>query len=113
MFKRLSLFLEFIRVFADYVLHVRELIVVLLLLIVLGGCAISYCENRIDLGDAIYFAFITALSIGYGDFVPHTTMGKIISVAIGLTGMLFVGLTVAIATHALADTAKQRKEKQV
>jgi voltage-gated potassium channel len=104
--KRLALFAEFVRAFAYYGLHVRELIVSLLLLIVLGGCVISKIEG-IKLGDAIYFAFITALSIGYGDISPETAMGKILSVAIGFVGMLFVGITVAIATHALGDTAKR------
>jgi voltage-gated potassium channel len=107
MFKRLTLFTDVIRAFAHYALHVRELIGSLLLLITLGGFAISQLEG-IKLGNAIYFAFITALSIGYGDISPETAMGKIVSVAIGLVGVLFVGLTVAIATHALADTAKRR-----
>jgi hypothetical protein len=89
-----------------YALHIRELIASLLLLIVLGGFVISQLEG-IKLGDAIYFAFITGLTIGFGDIAPETTLGKIVSVAIGIVGMLFTGLTVAIATRAMADTAKR------
>jgi len=109
MFKRLNLFIEFVRTFVQYAMHVRELIVSLLLLIAIGGLVISKLEG-IKIGDAVYFAFITGLSIGYGDISPHTTFGKIVSVAIGLVGMLFVGLTVAIATRALAETAKRRRD---
>jgi voltage-gated potassium channel len=108
-FKRFALSVEFVRVFAYYTLRIRNAIFSLLLLIVLGGCAISKIED-IKLGDAIYFAFITALSIGYGDISPETAMGKILSVAIGLVGVLFVGITVAIATRALGDTAKRYKK---
>ena len=104
MINRFRLFREFIQTLARYALHVRELIVSLVLLILLGGFAISKLEE-IKLGDAIYFALITAFSIGYGDITPQTTLGKIVSVAIGMVGMLFVGITVAIATRALADTA--------
>lgn len=106
MIKRLTLFMEFFRTFAGYALHIREVIASLVLVIVLGGFAISRLEG-IKLGDAIYFAFITALSVGYGDISPKTTIGKLLSVGIGLVGMLFVGVTIAIATRALADTAKQ------
>jgi voltage-gated potassium channel len=104
--ERFTVFIEAIHAFVHYALHIREMIGSLLLLIVFGGFAISKFEG-IKLGDAIYFAFITALSIGYGDISPKTTMGKIVSVSIGLVGMLFIGITVAIASHALADTAKR------
>ena len=109
MSKRLLVLIEFIRVFVNYALHIRELIAVLLLLIVLGGFAFSQLEG-IGLGDAIYFAFITGLSIGYGDISPQTTMGKIVSIAIGIVGMLFVGMTIAVGTRALADTAKRHHD---
>jgi voltage-gated potassium channel len=100
---------EFVRAFAHSALHVREVIVSLLVLIVGGGFTISLLED-IALGDAIYFAFITGLSIGYGDISPETAVGKVVSVAIGLVGMVFVGLTVAIATRALAKTAERQIE---
>jgi voltage-gated potassium channel len=105
MLKRLMYFVEFIRVSARYALYVRESIMSLLLLIVLGGFTISKLES-IKLGDAMYFAFITGLTIGYGDISPQTAWGRVVSVAIGLFGVLFVGLIVAIATRALADIAR-------
>lgn len=108
--KRISLFGEFLRAFARYALHVREVIVSLLLSIVLGGVVISLVEDM-KLGDAIYFAFITGLSIGYGDITPATAWGRVVSVAIGLVGMIFVGMTVAIANRALADVARQHSNK--
>ena len=103
---RINLFVEFIRTFLRYAMHIREVIVSLILLLVGGGVAIWRLES-IRLGDAIYFAFITGMSIGYGDISPTTALGKLMSVGIGLIGMLFVGVTVAIANRALADTAKQ------
>ena len=109
MTKRLTLFLDFIHTFARYTMYIREVIASLVLLIVLGGFAISKLEG-IKLGDAIYFAFITGLSVGYGDISPKTTIGKLLSVGIALVGTLFVGVTVAIATRALADTVKQGLE---
>jgi voltage-gated potassium channel len=104
-YQRFSLFRDFLRAFARNVSRVGEVILSLLVLILLGGVAISHFE-KIRLGDAIYFALITGLSIGYGDITPATGWGRAISVSIGLTGMVFVGITVAIATHALAEVTQ-------
>ena len=106
--KRLTLMGAFVRAFARSGSRVGEVTVSLLALIVLGGVTISQLENM-SLGDAMYFAFITGLSIGYGDITPETVMGRLISVFIGLIGMLFMGITVAIATHALADVVREQE----
>jgi hypothetical protein len=111
MAKRFAALFQVLRAFAIHALSVRELLLSLLLMIAIGGVAISKLEG-IKLGDAIYFAFITGLSIGYGDITPKTTAGQVVSVAIGFVGILFVGLTVAIATRALADTAKQNLDSK-
>ena len=82
MVKRLSHFIQFVRTFAHYTMDIGEAIVILLLLMVLGGCAIAKTEG-LKLGDAVYFAFITGLSIGYGDIAPKTGLGRLVSVSIG------------------------------
>jgi hypothetical protein len=109
--RRLAGFKEFISRLVYYASSIGEVIGLLLLLIVLGGCAIAWLEG-VKLGDSIYFAFITGLSIGYGDITPKTELGRVVSVAIGLIGMLFVGCTVAVATRALRDTIEHRKKTE-
>lgn len=104
--RRLPLFVEFFSAFVRYASYVREVFAALLLSLLLGAFLIWRFEN-IDFGDAIYFTLITGLTIGYGDITPETPLGKLISVCIGLIGMIVVGLTIAIATRALNDTAKR------
>jgi hypothetical protein len=36
----------------------------------------------------------------------------VVSVGIGMIGMIFVGLTVAVATRALADATKKRENQK-
>ena len=107
----MTLFLDFVHTLLRYALHVREVIATLLMLIVLGGFVVSMVEG-INPGNAVYFAFITALSVGYGDICPQTCTGRIVSVCVGLIGMLFVGVTVACATRALADTSKRHMQSR-
>lgn len=52
----------------------------------------------IELGAAIYFAFVTGFTIGYGDIVPETSLGRCVSILIGMNGLVFSGIMVAIAT---------------
>ena len=65
MHKQKRVFSTFVLHFFRYAFYVRHVLIGLLVLIVLGGITISQVEG-IELGDAIYFAFITGLSIGYG-----------------------------------------------
>ena len=109
MHKRIHEFSDFVRLFFRYARYVREVLVSLLVLLSLGGVLFSYLED-VPLGQAIYFAFITGLSIGYGDITPQTGMGCVVSIGIGMIGMIFVGMTVAVSTRALADTIKGRKK---
>lgn len=102
---RVNEFTVFVRHFIKYVLYVREVLVGLLVLLAGGGFLISYIE-KLPLTDGLYFAFITGLTIGYGDLVPHTPLGRVIAVTIGMIGMIFTGVTVAAATRALADASK-------
>lgn len=54
-----------------------------------------------SLGDAVYFTFITGLTIGYGDLVPRQTLTRALAIGIGLFGLLLTGVMAAIAVHAI------------
>lgn len=80
-------------------------------MILVGAIIVSKSEG-IDIGNSIYFSFITAFTIGYGDVVPHTALGKVFSILIALTGMLFLGLLMAISSKAL-NLSMTDKDKQI
>jgi voltage-gated potassium channel len=103
---RTRIFRDFVRNVVTATLLVREVLVCLVILIFLHGLLFSFVEGK-DVGSSIYFAFITAFTIGYGDIVPATTLGRIVAVLIGLWGTIFVGLVVAINTRALRETVKE------
>ena len=88
---------------------VRHVILSLLLLVILGAVLLSLLEN-ITIGNSIYLSFITAFTIGYGDLTPATTLGRILSILIGLIGIIFTGLIVAVSTRALASTIDEESK---
>lgn len=42
--------------------------------------------------DGVYWSVITAFSIGYGDTVPHTWLGKLLAMLLGIMGVLTTGI---------------------
>ncbi len=92
----------FFRSFFRMSWDLRSVFLVQLVLIFAGAVSIAATE-KIPMGDAIYFAFVTGLTIGYGDIVAHSVTGRVVSVFLGLVGILFTGLIVAVAVHAMRE----------
>ena len=72
----------------------------LLTLIVVLGLVIGWIEGW-KVSEAIYFAFVSALTIGYGDLAPKTLTTRLLAILIGLCGVLFTACVAAIAVKAL------------
>src|SRR5215831_4742735 len=54
-----------------------------------------------SVGDAVYFTFITGLTIGYGDLVPRQTLTRALAIVIGYFGLFVTGVIAAIAVYAM------------
>jgi hypothetical protein len=64
------------------------------------GLLIGFVEGW-PVGDAIYFTFITGLTIGYGDIVPRQALTRTLAIGIGVSALFLTGLIAAIAVHAM------------
>jgi voltage-gated potassium channel len=69
------------------------------LLISLAGVIVGKRESW-EVFDSIYWAFITATTVGYGDIRPLYRLSKILAILIALQGMVFTGIMVALAINA-------------
>ena len=104
-------FFAFLEHFFHIFWAVRGVSVLLLCLIGLGALVISRAEG-IDFTNSLYFAGITALTIGYGDITPTTALGRVTSLAIGIVGVIFVGLMVAVSTRAVARCVPHKDDPE-
>ena len=86
--------------------RVRSVILVLVALIVIGAVVITSVE-KMPFGDALYFSFVTGLTIGYGEIVPKTVLGRLVALMIGLIGIVFTGMVVAVAVRAVQKTFEE------
>ena len=89
--------------------HVRTVILALIALVVVGATAIAHVE-KMAFADALYFAFVTGLTIGYGDIVMHTPVGRLVALLIGLVGILFSGLMVAVLVYAVRESIEKSQK---
>ena len=62
------MFTSFTNHFFRAVWHVRAIILALIALVVSGAAMLAYLE-KIAFAEALYFAFVTGMTIGYGDIV--------------------------------------------
>lgn len=74
------------------------ILIMMVMLIVFLGLMVGYIEPWSKF-DAIYWAFITALTVGYGDIKPLKKISKIISVFIAAFGIMLGGILVAITVE--------------
>ena len=82
----------------------------LLAMIVVLGLAAGLIEGW-SVSDSIYFAFISGLTIGYGDLAPQTLVTRALAIVIGICGVLLTGMVAAVAVKALsAVTGGDRRE---
>ena len=68
-----------------------------LVIILLGAVGIHLAEGM-SLPNGIWWSFVTATTVGYGDTYPVTTSGKFLAVFLMLTGIGFVGTLTSTIT---------------
>ena len=92
----------------------------LAILISLVGVWMARLEG-LDISDGLYFAWVTATTVGYGDISPTSGLSQFVAIFDALLGITLTGIIVSIALSAaklsikkngsldsLSDTAKQR-----
>ena len=91
-------------------------IVVLLMMLVISAGGIYLLENELQpetfgsMPNSMWWAIVTLTTVGYGDVVPITTMGKMFGGLIGLIGIGMIALPAAIMASGFAENIRDRKQ---
>ena len=92
-------------------------LVVLLILLVMSATGIYILEHELQpetfgsIPNSMWWAIVTLTTVGYGDIVPLTPMGKVFGGLIGLLGIGMIALPAAILASGFVDNIHDRKQK--
>jgi voltage-gated potassium channel len=65
-----------------------------------------------DFFDALYWATVTLTTVGYGDMIPATDIGRFISMVSSLFGVAIIALPSGVITASYIDELKNEKRKK-
>jgi hypothetical protein len=82
---------------------------ILLALIAALGLVTGLLEGW-SIQESIYFAFVSGLTIGYGDFAPKSLLTRVLAIAIGACGILLTAVLAAVAVKALTAATEEREK---
>jgi len=80
-------------------------IALFMILIILLGQIVGRFEGW-SISNSLYWSFITALTVGYGDIRPSKKHSKLLAVIIALIGIMYTGIIVAVTVNAATQSFK-------
>jgi voltage-gated potassium channel len=89
------------------------IIAVFTLVLTLLGAGMVFLVDRDEfpnLGLAGWWALQTVTTVGYGDFVPQNTAGRVVGSLVMLVGISFIAVVTASIAAALVEAARRRAE---
>lgn len=82
------------------------LLVVSTIFIVIGAVLISIVEGM-SIGDALWWSFVTFTTVGYGDILLKTQLGKAIAVLLMIIGIGVIGVITTSITLYIINGGKK------
>lgn len=75
----------------------------------IGGSPYFAGRSGADSSDYMYFSFITLATVGYGDFVPASRLGRALAVLEALSGQLYLVTVVGLLVGILVGRTARRQ----
>ena len=93
--------------------YAGEVIFGLLLLMVAFSLVLMIVEDNIhNFWDAMWYCYMLVTTIGFGDITSVTVLGRIISVILGIYGIIVVAILTSIIVNFYTETRTKEEEKE-
>jgi len=104
--------LNFLELFLVGIYLAAPLLLLLVLVIVVLGQIVGRKESWARY-DALYWSFVTATTLGYGDFRPSRKISKVLAIVIAFTGIILTGIIVSLALYSASESFKIDRDMKV
>ncbi len=109
---------QFVDVLKTKRFELMTLFLLLIFLIGTAGVAMYAVEGNINkninsLFDAVYWALISTATVGYGDIAPVTTVGRIISMIVIITGLVLIAFATSVIVSAFLEKLGEIKDNRI
>ena len=92
--------------------YAAEIISGLLLLIVAFSYMLKFTDEAFaSFEDALWYCFAVVTTIGFGDLTPTTAIGRVLSVILGIYGIIVVALITSIIVNFYGEMKKESEKK--
>ena len=105
-----------LQVLADELKSIGAALFVLCMLIIMASSLIYLAEHAVQpekfssIPAAMWWAIVTMTSVGYGDVVPVTVMGKVLASIISIISIGIVALPAGLLASGFSEAIRQRRE---
>jgi len=91
--------------------YAAEIILGLLLLIFAFSYVLEFCEDGIEtFPDALWYCFAIVTTIGFGDITATSLIGRLLSVVLGIYGIVVVALITSIIVNFYSEVKREPDE---
>lgn len=90
-----------------------EILFGLLTMIVFFSIVLSSVETGWSFLDALWYSFAVVTTIGFGDMVATTGVGRVLTVILGLYGLIVVAVITSIIVNFYNETAGKKDAKEL
>jgi len=98
----------FFHSFRFYRDEIRIFVVTLVMVLIFASFGLFHLESEINpdfrtIPDALWWAVVTVSTVGYGDVIPITTMGKVVAGIVVFMGLATTAIMTALVTKVFID----------
>jgi hypothetical protein len=92
--------IDFLKAFLLLLRHFLPIWGAIVILISLIGLIIAQLEEGLSVSEALYFAWVTGTTVGYGDIVPTLGITRVLAILVAILGIVLTGIIVTMAIEA-------------
>jgi voltage-gated potassium channel len=87
------------------------MIIITVGIVIVGGVIVWFFDrqNFPDLGSAMWYTLQTVTTVGYGDSVPTTEVGRIVGAGVMVVGVALIAILTASITSVFVAAAQRRR----